>query len=177
MSCIEHSRKILEGSTTLDKVQVELMSVLLSTSNGARGLLVTLLSDESVEVADVEPVGEELVRAIAEGGKETQELLVKNVVMSSCMVVEYRRRGEGELGRGSLLTRERAIRLAKAVGRVDEELDGVLREMVRELEGRGGRFEGFANKWGYDEEQRAEGVRRVKEVLRVTGRMSAGSAD
>lgn len=165
MSCVEHSRTILSGSTTLDATRLELVSALLSTSNGARGLLVTLLSDEAVGLADVEPVDEELVGVIAEGGEETRGLLVKNVVMSSCMVVEYGRRGEMEMGKGSLLTRERAVRVARAVEKVDKELDEVVREMMSEMEGGEGRFKGFAKKWGYDGEQKAEAVKWLKQVL------------
>lgn len=166
MSCVEHSRTILSGSTSVDSTQLELISALLSTSNGARGLLVTLLSDEAVGMADVEPVAEELVGVIAEGGEETRGLMAKNVVMSSCMVVEYGRRGQVEMGKGSLLTRERAVRVAKAVRKVDQGLDRVLREMTSELEGGEGRFKGFAEKWRYDEEQKREGVKWLNEVLK-----------
>eukprot|EP00177_Eucheuma_denticulatum_P001339 GFKZ01002433.1.p1 GENE.GFKZ01002433.1~~GFKZ01002433.1.p1 ORF type:complete len:231 (-),score=42.32 GFKZ01002433.1:890-1582(-) len=166
MACVEHTRAIVGDAKTLSREQLDLISALLETSNGSRGFFVTVLSNEDVGLIDGDEFGDELIQMIAEGGAEVRDLLTKNVVMSSCMVVYYERRGETELGKGSLLTRERAVRLAKQVLNKDEGgLEGVLKEMLEGLQKGEGRFTGFVQKWEYDDEQKKEAGKWVKEVL------------
>lgn len=166
MACLEHTRAIVGDTKTLSREQLDLISALLETSNGSRGFFVTVLSSKEVGLIDGEELGDELIQMIADGGMKVHDLLTKNVVMSSCMVVYYERKGETELGKGSLLTRERAVRLAKEVMRKDDGgLEGVLREMLEGLQKGEGRFGGFVEKFGYDDEQKREAGNWVEEVL------------
>lgn len=177
MECVEHTVTILgeeEGQGAKNGMieeQVELLHVMMGTSNGARGVLVSLLSDPRVTTADGEGAQEFVERVVLKWDEEEEErgrireLLVKNVFMSSSMAVWYARQGDEEKRKGSVLTRERAVRVTRDVGQADSGLRGVGMEMVCSAETGKGAYVGFLDKWGYDEGQKAEGAKWVRRAV------------
>lgn len=177
MECVDHTVTILRGGNEeteeegLSGQQAELLHTMVGTSNGARGVLVSVLSDPRVTVADGDGVSELAERVLlgwSEGSEEqgrVRDLLVKNVFMSSSMALLYSRQGDEEKREGSELTRERAVRVTRAVRKGDAGVRGVGLEMVAGAEEGKGRFVGFLGKWGYDEGQKAEGAKWVRRAV------------
>lgn len=173
MESVHHAETILrDTSAGVSDTQLGLVSTMLRTSNGARGLFVTLLSDERVLLADGELPGEMVdVLTLPDGTEEEREtvrvLIAKNVFMASSMVVHYRRSDEEEKRTGSELTRDRGKRVAKACAEKDEGLRTILGEMLAGAEEGQGQFVAFLQKWGYDDEQKEAGARSLREVLEI----------
>lgn len=145
----------------LDASQLNRVDAMLRTSNGARGLFITLLSNPSVLLADAEPLDRGLVglckRDDPDENAVVSDLIVKNVVMSSAMALFYRRKGEKEAEAGSALTSNRAKRLMRAVLVDNATVAEKGAEMKDAFTARDpDREEGyspFVRKWGYDAEQ------------------------
>lgn len=161
-------------ASPLSEPHTELLSALMSTSDGARGVFVALLSDQELSLADQKPLDENMISEFVKAGagsehaRYVREIAVKNVVMPAAMVVQYNAGNETELAASSQLTRDRAIRVVHAWRSAEQSssagisLDSVgaeMRDAVAELKGR---FAPFIQKWGYDESQRAA----MKEALR-----------
>lgn len=162
MSCVGHARTILQASDQPTDEMVELLEAMLETSNGARGLLVTLLADGGVKMDD------RVVQVIADGGEETMMLMTKNVVMSSCRMLDWERKGDQEQKEASEMTRARAIKVCKEIlesGAKADKFAELMREMRASMDGSGGIFDDFVKKWEYDEEQRAAAVRAIDVVM------------
>lgn len=146
----------------LPPAYLPLLQAFMQTSAGSRGLFVSMLSDPSIDICA--RGGEEfsaLISAIRTESGDVADLVVKNVVMPTAMAVRYARLGEDVLRESAEVTRGRAVRVAGEWGG----LEGVGRDMVRELRGEGGRFEGFAKRWGYDEREREAMIETLRETL------------
>lgn len=188
----EQASQIFHDAQAVSRLTDEhtnLLSVLLQNSHGARGLFVSLLSDENVQLADTSPPDDVLIKLFVQagvndhspndGGKLRQahyirELAIKNVVMPSAMVVTYGLRGDVELKDASMKTRDRAIRVLAAWHHLEaESADHVHDPAVREvalqmrdaLTGQGGPYEPFVNKWGYGQNERVAMVDALRQVF------------
>lgn len=150
-----------------------LLSVLLASPHGARGLFVALLSNPGIGLADKEPLDGVLValcvaaeRGVAEVNAEgklrqahyLRELAIKNVVMPAAMVATYQHRGQVDLAAASAMTRDRAIRLLTAWhANESAQADVAFNPSVREVgllmrdavEGQDSEYSPFLKKWGY----------------------------
>lgn len=172
MACVKHSETILQEFTTSSNPQhLDLLSALVRTSNGARGLYVTLLANESITLAD-KPLGDDVLTVLSGANIEEEQravlrdILAKNVVMPRCMVVAHGRNPDGaELKQASELTANRSARVAKAVLTVDEGFRVVLHEMLDGMARLQGRYEPFVRRRNYDEEQREAAVSALSGVL------------
>lgn len=162
MASVGHARTILQSSEEATDNMVELLQTMLETSNGARGLLVTLLADKGVNMDD------RVVQVVAAGGEETMMLMTKNLVMSSCRMLDWERKGDQEAKEASGMTRARAIQVCKEIlesGSHAEKFVELMGEMRASMEGKGGMFDDFIKKWEYDEEQRGAAVRAIDLVM------------
>lgn len=167
-----------EAGTPLSSPHLELLSALMSTPEGARGLFVTLLADQNVQLADKEPLDEGLVITLVYSGQGTEharsvrDLIVKNVVMPAAMVVQYNNRNDPGRAASSQLTRDRAIRVIRAWDAVEQSsppsfvilVRHVAIEMRNALEGNGGRFAQFVRKWGYNDQQQAAMIEALNQA-------------
>jgi hypothetical protein len=77
------------GGVELEPDSVPLLDAMLLSSNGCRGFFVTLLSQPDIVIADRDPLQPELKRLLCSKTSDPVfvDLLVKNVVMSSAMVL------------------------------------------------------------------------------------------
>jgi hypothetical protein len=92
MDSVQYAGKLmLIVGEDLEPSTVPLLEAMLSSSNGARGFFVTLLSQPDVVLADQRPLPAELKRIPRDNSTDSvfAELLVKNVVMSSAMVSSF----------------------------------------------------------------------------------------
>jgi len=165
---------ILAASCTNgEKMPAEAVTVLrslVSTTSGARGWFVTLLTDERYDAAFKPPLDPELLRAIEASPEPNLKLLTMNVAMSTATELVHVANGDEDLAAASRLTRDRSkvllsalmprmMGLAEEVKRLRTAVvpwkDGAPPESADE------EWVKFTKKWKYGEEQRAA----IKAVL------------
>lgn len=163
---VSHAATIMRGvASEIPEEKGVLLDAMLSSSNGARGFFVTLLSEEDVTIADADPLPPGLVSLLQRyaTSETVADLLVKNLVMSTAMVHYYEAANQSELAGNSARTARRAeavLRAAKADGEVGEVTSSVIMSLAREMidgllhESAASRYKEFGNKWGYNKSQR-----------------------
>ena len=150
---------------------VAVLRSLVSTTSGARGWFVTLLTDERYDVVFQKPLDLELLRAIEDSPEPNLKLLTMNVAMSTATELVHNANGSDDLAAASRLTRDRSKILLNAllprmVGLV-EELQGLRTAVLpwpsadTPPESADTEWVEFTKKWKYGAEQRAA----IKAVL------------
>ena len=158
-----------DGETMPAKDAARLRS-LVSTTSGARGWFVTLLTEERYDAVFKPPLDPELLRAIEASPEPNLKLLTMNVAMSTAELVHVASPSE-DLAAASRLTRDRSKVLLNAllprmIG-LTEEVQRLRTAVVpwpsadAPPEGADTEWVQFTKEWNYDEEQRAA----IKEVL------------
>lgn len=126
------------------------IATLVQSMNGARGFFVTYLTDER-PLAD-EP-SEAVIKALASSPEIVSDLLVKNLAMSSAMVLTHQRNHNQDLAASSQRV---ATRTTKLIQLLDLEL---IREKLSKLQDslqeEGGEYQDFLKRWGYDSQQKS----------------------
>ena len=149
---------------------------LVSTTSGARGWFVTLLTDERFDAVFRPPLDPELLRAIEASPEPNLKLLTMNVAMSTATELVHVANGSEDLAAASRLTRDRSKALLHALL---PRMIG-LTEEVRRLrtavvpwpsadvppESADKEWVKFTRKWKYGEEQRAAIRSELDEVSR-----------
>jgi len=144
---------------------VEVLRALVSTSEGARGWFVQLLTDPAYAAVFRPPIDAQLLTAIEASPDPNLKLLTMNVAMSTATELVHVANGSDELAAASRLTRERSKILLDAlmprmVGLVEEvrSLRSAVEPYVRDdqpADGANEEWVRFTRKWGYGAEQRA----------------------
>lgn len=146
----------------------EELSAMLSTSEGARGFLVTLLTENW-------RFGDHIPSKVIEGLKNAKEitfdLLVKNLVMSTTMKVTHDRNKNHEQAQGSIRVARRTKNIISNIQ--DPDLDAKLFSMQAAIssclelgehskeDAKAEEFIAFIQRWKYDTEQ----LNAAKEAL------------
>lgn len=132
---------------------------LVQTENGARGLFVTYLPDPGSIADNPSP---ELIAALRSSPAIVAELMVKNLVMSTAMVIYHQRQQSVAEAEGSRRVQSRSVHLLKALQL--PEVDQRAREMLTSLTTGDGPYQAFLERWGYDAEQK----QAMAEILQTT---------
>lgn len=132
---------------------------LISTAPGARGFFVTYLTDDR-HLAD--NPSEAVLRALKSSPDLVAELLLKNLAMSSAMVVAHSRKSDRAMAKKSELVRDRSVRLLQVLQ--FPSVPGLARELLNSARTGSGQYESFLNRWGYDAAQR-EAICQSVELL------------
>jgi hypothetical protein len=122
---------------------------LVKTQNGARGFFVTYLTDDRQE-ADRPSPG--VVEALRSAPEIVAELLVKNLAMSSAMVVYHSRHQSEEMAAGSARVQKRSRNLIQILQM--PACQTLASQMLESLQNANGEYEEFFQRWGYDNEQK-----------------------
>jgi hypothetical protein len=125
------------------------IATLVSSENGARGFFVTYLTDERAIADQITP---ELIRALQSSPEIVAELLVKNLAMSSAMIVHHRRNHDELNAQGSERVRTRTAKLVQTL--VLPILHQKAQRLVESAATGTGDYQAFLDRWGYDSEQR-----------------------
>mmetsp|Transcript_35885 Transcript_35885/g.70603 ORF Transcript_35885/g.70603 Transcript_35885/m.70603 type:complete len:243 (-) Transcript_35885:74-802(-) len=153
---------------------VDLLRALVSTTSGARGWFVTLLTDPDYGPVFARPVDATLLSALCDSPETNVELMTMNVAMSTATELTHLSMGNPELAANSRVTAERAGVLAlEVMDRMPGLRDSfvALRSAVDGTEEEGDKFWlKFCKKWGYGPEQRDAIRVRVDELLEESGR-------
>jgi hypothetical protein len=132
---------------------------LVASENGARGFFVTYLTDSRL-LAD-QPA-EEVVVALRSSPEIVSELLVKNLAMSTAMILAHTRSQNLDLAKGSERVQRRTTHLIKQtqLAQVHAKIHSLLESIALGA----GQYQSFLDRWGYDAEQKqaiAQGLQRV----------------
>ncbi len=136
---------------SLSEAEIEqTIAQLVTTSNGARGFFVTYLTDDR-SLADMPTPA--VVRALQSSPALVADLLVKNLAMSSAMIIHHQRHQDADLTQGSAQVQRRTIRLISLVQLA--EVRDYAAKLVESATTGAGDGQAFLSRWGYDAEQKA----------------------
>ncbi len=139
---------------------------LVSTLAGARGFFVSYLTDDR-PFAD-QP-SEATLAALATSPEIVSELLVKNLAMSSAMVLTHRRRDDEIMAKQSERVRERSSQLIVSLGL--PEFAEKLAQLFVAVQSGQGIYQSFLDRWNYDPEQReaiAKAIAKIQAQLQIS---------
>jgi hypothetical protein len=144
---IAHTQELLSQPRPADAL-ADAVGELLADSNGARGFWVAFLTDDGA-IADQEHA--HLAEVLAQAPLPALELLVKNLAMSTAMVLTHRRQGHEDLARSS----ERVARRSRFwLKPLQERTLALTQALALSARTGNGDYAEFLSKWGYDQEQR-----------------------
>lgn len=148
-----------EAGELSDEVLADRVGALVASRDGARGFFVVALTGEG-PLMDRLP--EPLVLQLRAAGEGVVDLTARNLVMSSAMALAHGRAGDAERQAGSERVRARSLELLRLLepAAVKRHLEALL---MAARDGAGEEV-AFLDRWGYDEEQRAEIVAAVESV-------------
>lgn len=144
-----------------------LLRDLVSTTSGARGWFVSLLTNMDYDPVFVKPIDESFLSALCDNPEPNIKLMTMNVAMSTATELTHLANGNEDLAAGSRMT---AIRSTILVEELMERLPGVRETFEALLSAVDGREDGdkewmkFCKKWGYGPEQK-DAIRRAVEPL------------
>ena len=137
-----------QGNISDDEISATIQK-LASTLPGARGFFVSYLTDDR-PFAD--RPSEATLAGLASSADIVADLLVKNLAMSSAMVLTHRRRDDETMAKQSERVRNRSGQLIKSLNlpQVAEKLP----QLLATAQTGEGTYQSFMQRWNYDEEQR-----------------------
>jgi hypothetical protein len=122
---------------------------LVASENGARGFFVTYLTD-SRQLAD-QPA-EEVVAALRSSPETVSELLVKNLAMSTAMILAHTRSQHLDLAQGSERVQRRTTHLIRQTQLA--QVQTKIHRLLESITSGTGHYQSFLTRWGYDAEQK-----------------------
>jgi hypothetical protein len=133
---------------------------LVKSANGARGFFVAYLSDER-SYADHPTEG--ILAGLRTAPDLVAELLVKNLAMSTAMVLTHQRNDNEGLAESSARVSRRSANLIRQLHLPQVQVQ--LQQLSESLITQKGEYASFLQRWGYDAEQRQEIQQVVAQVL------------
>lgn len=166
---INLSNEILEKAESEGYENLDRVKELLVSTAGARGFFVALLTgDWSFGIEVPSP----LIDICTQAGAVADELLTKNLVMSSCTRVHHTRTGNDDNAAGSQRVTERTSFIIENQKHPSKSLSDELRLVKEALErarnddpDSESKYGAFLLKWKYDKEQMVAAHQAVARVL------------
>jgi hypothetical protein len=149
-NAIQQTQDLLTQIEFLDANTItQKLTELVSTENGARGFFVTYLTSD---LSYTEYPSLEVITALKTSPILVNELLVKNLAMSTAMVIYHRSQGDEENAQGSEKVQEKTGQLIKQL--LSQSLGEKLQQLATSLNTGQGEYQAFLERWGYDDCQR-----------------------
>jgi hypothetical protein len=149
-NAIQQTQDLLSQIEFLDIDTItQKLTDLVSTENGARGFFVTYLTSD---LPYTEHPSLEVITALKTSPILVNELLVKNLAMSTAMVIYHRSQGDEANAQGSEKVQEKTGQLIKQL--LSQSLAEKLRQLATSLNTGQGEYQAFLERWGYDDCQR-----------------------
>jgi len=149
-NAIQQTQDLLSKIQSLDTDTItQKLTELVSTENGARGFFVTYLTSD---LSHTEYPSLEVITALKTSPIFVNELLVKNLAMSTAMVIYHRSQGDKENAQGSEKVQEKTGQLIKQL--LSPALGEKLQQLATSLNTGQGEYQAFLELWGYDNCQR-----------------------
>lgn len=137
-----------------------IITALVQTENGVRGFFVSYLSDDR---SIFDHPSEGVIQALKSSPEIVAEFTVKNLAMSTAMILTHTRNGKPELVQGSERVQRRTKQLIEQLQL--PEIQMRLRKLQQTLETGAGEYEAFLNRWQYDSNQRGAIAQQVNSAL------------
>jgi len=149
-NAIQQTQDLLSQIEFLDANKItKKFTELVSTENGARGFFVTYLTSD---LSYTEYPSLEVITALKTSPILVNELLVKNLAMSTAMVIYHRSQGDEANAQGSEKVQEKTGQLIKQL--LSQALGEKLQQLATSLNTGQGEYQAFLERWGYDDCQR-----------------------
>jgi hypothetical protein len=149
-NAIQQTQDLLSQIEFLDIDTItQKLTDLVSTENGARGFFVTYLTSD---LSYTEHPSLEVITALKTSPILVNELLVKNLAMSTAMVIYHRSQGDEANAQGSEKVQEKTGQLIKQL--LSQSLAEKLQQLATSLNTGQGEYQAFLERWGYDDCQR-----------------------
>ncbi len=134
----------------LSEVEIQqAVSSILNTKNGGRGFFVSYLtSDESL--ADNPSTG--VINGLKSSIEVSSDLLVKNLAMSSAMIVAHSQNNDLQNVEGSKKVYQRTTNLIKQINSAS--IQEKLQKLQTTINNGDGEYQGFFERWKYNSEQK-----------------------
>jgi hypothetical protein len=133
---------------------------LVTTENGARGFFVMYLGDPRSQMDDYINL---VVTALKTSPAVISSLLVKNLAMSTAMILTHQRHQKAELVEGSERVRARSLTLIQQLQ--TPQLQAEIQALAHSVATATGDYQTFLERWRYDAEQR----QAIAQALQQTG--------
>ncbi|MBI2810937.1 MAG: hypothetical protein HYX67_08935 [Candidatus Melainabacteria bacterium] len=146
---------------------VEHLNTIVSSTNGARGFFVALLTGESALSNDLP---EEFIDSFRSHSDVVCDLLTKNLIMSATMAITHRRNDDAKMEASSLAVCEKTKRIIR---RLDNEAmarhllsmtDAIQHKLQTGEDDHGSDYSPFLQRWRYDAEQLKQGLVALSEL-------------
>jgi len=151
--------KSWENDEISDEVIADRIGELIKTVEGARGFFVVSLS---IDCPLMDRFPDALIFQLRSSGEIVVDLIVKNLAMSSAMVVTHQENNDPQ-GIQSERIKYRCIELLKSLD--SNKVKNRLEVLIEATKGYGKDFD-FLNKWNYSDKQRKAIVESIFEVAK-----------
>ncbi|MFN7715855.1 MAG: hypothetical protein ACK5QS_10300 [Pseudanabaenaceae cyanobacterium] len=150
---MQYTAQLLTTPELPDEVLEAKVSGLLATMNGARGFFVTYLTGNFPQSDEPSPP---IYRAIAQAPTVAIDLLVKNIAMSTAMVLTHCQNGNEDAAKGSATVANRSSKIIRELAQNYNaaNLIAAAKDLRDSAQGVGGTYGGFLERWQYNEMQR-----------------------
>jgi hypothetical protein len=132
------------------------VAALTASLNGARGFFVTYLTAEHALADQQHPA---VIAGLKAHPATVDDLMTRNLAMSTAMVLTHQRNHDPEMARGSQTVSRRSLEHLQAL--MSPALQQRLRDLQLSLWEHGSPYSDFLRRWDYDDEQR----RAIAQVL------------
>ena len=137
-----------------------IITALVQSENGARGFFVSYLTDDREFIDQIQPT---VVQALSKSEGTVGDLLTKNLVMSTAMILTHARNQNPDMAASSALTQQRSSAIIQAMR--SPKVDQHLAQMKRTIEQGSGDYQKFLDRWRYDAEQKAAMLEAINHAL------------
>ena len=136
-------------SASLSEADIqEAIASLVQFPNGARGFFVTYLTANSNLPDNPSPA---VINALATSPEIVSDLLVKNLAMSSAMVITHLRQDNPTMAQSSRIVARRTKQLIQLLK--SDTIADLLAQLELSVKTQTGKYQDFLKRWGYDPEQ------------------------
>jgi len=148
-----------QGSLSDSQIE-QTIAALAASENGARGFFVTYLTDER---SFADQPSDPIVQGLRSSPELVSELLVKNLAMSTAMILVHTRNQNLEMAQGSERVQRRTVQLIQLVKLAIVQTK--LQTLSETITMNAGHYQRFLERWGYDIEQRDAIQQILKRVI------------
>ena len=148
-----------QGSLSDSQIE-QTIAALAASENGARGFFVTYLTDER---SFADQPSDPIVQGLRSSPELVSELLVKNLAMSTAMILAHTRNQNLEMAQGSERVQRRTVQLIQLVKLAIVQTK--LQTLSETIATNTGHYQRFLERWGYDIEQRDVIQQILKRVI------------
>lgn len=127
----------------------QVVSSILSTKNGGRGFFVSYLTSDK-PLADNPSQG--IIEGLKSSIKVSSKLLVKNLAMSSAMIITHGRNNDTDNIEGSQRVYQRTSNLIQIIN--SKLIKDELLKLQVTIKNKDGEYQDFLERWKYDAEQK-----------------------